>query len=1296
MDVSELVSQMQDTLATIHSTLQSLDPKVHDAKLDDLEKRRDDAIRALTAAFSAEAESLDQKRKAEREEIGERRRKEDEERDRRRREEDNELAAKDREEDQARDRKLKEDSKDVEQETDELMSRVEEEAHMATTEGREKLQALQERRRELNRLIEDQLEMTLPTLPVVPIRRRPTRASTSPSSLTDRKVPETSRTVGAPAHPGPDQQETYKADEVPQEVPNADSSINNVSKSSLLLPGNMDNGDEDSTEHVNYAPLQEETKSQTEPPGPADWPLTQEDAATNTAHHHQEASQEPTAASETNSPSNDVTAESHEVGAIPSTMNHGVDISSMEEDEAPQEQVSSNRSSTEALPSTGIESAEPLDEDTALLNEEEYQANHDNPPAAHLSEPDATSQTSFAAAEVLPEPKHQFPGHHPELSMLSTEAELAHFYYHDLSDVEEVSPASSPREKEPDEDAYLHVSEASGNPPFSAHADTSGYLSENADASNPNFGHRGESYIEEDEVHHLERVHSTIPQDVRTEPGAFVHTAEGQGQGDTATDADFEESLPRLHPLSTTEMTLEPLNMMIQDMDENEGTSEQEKAHTSEPGAEKSVVFEQETVVDTASPESEPAREHYEAVEPEIGGYDALGLQQTGVVETGPEIPDPSGGGTSAPIDHVPSPEPDDHDYDHDHEEAEMHEETTGTGGESPVDYMYRGYRRSSPELHDIKPQIDPGERDAESGEDEPHQSPGHRGHEDDDTDTESQRFVTPLPSQNSLRAFYQEENTPHNVDTDDYIGRQYYEEDPRQYESAHQHSTTVHGEDHLFDDTDQSEDHGLPEDDEVESVATSQPGSPALLEQSGQAEETDTNREIEPQRIPEVTVKSPTSPRNPARTSWMEEVDDYFEEEESGSPPETPPPSARGVVKDEATSNTAQGDLPHELPVSTGSGLSASLHNTERPHTPTTHESLPSSEDATPEPSAALNVTNTPWRADDAPPAKAAPPPTQPAAASSNACAASSNQGVPAPTPTTRTQTQPAQPTATTTAPTTNSTTPTPAPTPTPTPPPAPTPPSSTTKAPAPAPPFQRHVHASRRSLARRALLLGCRTRGGIDHARAWRGSVGEGCGAAGLWKGEEEEEEEEGDEEEGEEVVIALGLTPTPTQERQAGLVSTGVAATTTARVTGGNYGLGVTVLENNFDRLGVHSITAQVSVDETGLEEEEEEAVERGKGDMMEGARRLRAGPDISSRWRGSDTGVRQRPRYTEAVGEARLAWMWVEGWRARLRKGGDVVEKARWEWRLDSPEEVSVSESVPIVMVGEPEIVGGDQG
>lgn len=33
------------------------------------------------------------------------------------------------------------------------------------------------------------------------------------------------------------------------------------------------------------------------------------------------------------------------------------------------------------------------------------------------------------------------------------------------------------------------------------------------------------------------------------------------------------------------------------------------------------------------------------------------------------------------------------------------------------------------------------------------------------------------------------------------------------------------------------------------------------------------------------------------------------------------------------------------------------------------------------------------------------------------------------------------------------------------------------------------------------------------------------------------------------------------------------------------------------------------------------------------------------------------------------DARLAWVFVQGWRERLRNAGDVVERCRWEWRLE---------------------------
>ncbi len=42
---------------------------------------------------------------------------------------------------------------------------------------------------------------------------------------------------------------------------------------------------------------------------------------------------------------------------------------------------------------------------------------------------------------------------------------------------------------------------------------------------------------------------------------------------------------------------------------------------------------------------------------------------------------------------------------------------------------------------------------------------------------------------------------------------------------------------------------------------------------------------------------------------------------------------------------------------------------------------------------------------------------------------------------------------------------------------------------------------------------------------------------------------------------------------------------------------------------------------------------------------------------------------KPSYTEAIGDFRLAWLRVEGWRAQLRKSGDIVERHRWEWRAE---------------------------
>jgi hypothetical protein len=50
-------------------------------------------------------------------------------------------------------------------------------------------------------------------------------------------------------------------------------------------------------------------------------------------------------------------------------------------------------------------------------------------------------------------------------------------------------------------------------------------------------------------------------------------------------------------------------------------------------------------------------------------------------------------------------------------------------------------------------------------------------------------------------------------------------------------------------------------------------------------------------------------------------------------------------------------------------------------------------------------------------------------------------------------------------------------------------------------------------------------------------------------------------------------------------------------------------------------------------------------------------------------GSSYGDHRAPTEPPADHDYRLAWLWVVGWRARLTKAGDAVERCRWEWRLD---------------------------
>jgi hypothetical protein len=40
--------------------------------------------------------------------------------------------------------------------------------------------------------------------------------------------------------------------------------------------------------------------------------------------------------------------------------------------------------------------------------------------------------------------------------------------------------------------------------------------------------------------------------------------------------------------------------------------------------------------------------------------------------------------------------------------------------------------------------------------------------------------------------------------------------------------------------------------------------------------------------------------------------------------------------------------------------------------------------------------------------------------------------------------------------------------------------------------------------------------------------------------------------------------------------------------------------------------------------------------------------------------------EKEQEVKVQGELKMAWLWVEGWRARLRAGGDLVEKCRYDF------------------------------
>ncbi|KAK3502250.1 hypothetical protein B0T13DRAFT_493760 [Neurospora crassa] len=199
-DLPALLIQMQETISQIHTTIITLqlpsaepdhgggggDPypiasPEERLKITDLVTRRESAIRSLLNAFTAETQFLSQKRRVEREEMLERRRAEDAELQRRRREEDELWEERLRQEDEERERTLEKERGDVERETEELMGEIEKVWERRWEQEVGRLRGLEGRRKELNRLIEEKLQVHTET--PLPLNSRAIREARKASAV---------------------------------------------------------------------------------------------------------------------------------------------------------------------------------------------------------------------------------------------------------------------------------------------------------------------------------------------------------------------------------------------------------------------------------------------------------------------------------------------------------------------------------------------------------------------------------------------------------------------------------------------------------------------------------------------------------------------------------------------------------------------------------------------------------------------------------------------------------------------------------------------------------------------------------------------------------------------------------------------------------------------------------------------------------------------------------------------------------------------------------------------------------
>ena len=591
--------------------------------------------------------------------------------------------------------------------------------------------------------------------------------------------------------------------------------------------------------------------------------------------------------------------------------------------------------------------------DTNLSTERIDYGSTDQQQAQHRTE--ETVNEPFT--ESLASPGHQESRDRPDSPTLATATTSAPGGDTGFSDGEESSPGSWSDEVSQDEGNHSEDYEAVAPAPHPTRYDVgspSSYVSD-TDLHDNKFTHPGETYIEKGECSGLEPLHLGLS-DVENEGGAkdrLSHTP------------DFDESSFHLVQEVSVRPTSEPSKAPL-DLPEDHARhkSEEQKYSDQEDENERLPAHEsedvngagQEVVVDTAGSDTVSDHDHDEATDDDNGAitHDVSEHQPTIHAVLEAKEPTLSRGGDLSLDDHIASSEHESHEPEHN--EPQAHEELDG----AIVSSDQHEENQPSPEH--------PNDRVQDAEHEEQTQHPDHgvypsshlaESEKDYDTDTDSQHFVTPLPSRHSLRTFSQQQqaNLSHDTDDDDYIGsHDYGSDDARKHELEHQHAATVHGEAELFDDTDRSEDHTEPEDVGSERPHASQQGAPvwrSVLGHETPEADADTQALLD--------VETPRSPENYVRhKSWAEEVEGYFENEDEDEPesqPETP-----SLKPNETVHGPTESD--QDSPARTD--IASSEHHHERPETPAGHESLVSSEYVTPETLATRDTNSVPRRGND------------------------------------------------------------------------------------------------------------------------------------------------------------------------------------------------------------------------------------------------------------------------------------------------------------------------------------------